>query len=243
MALEFEGKVAIVTGGSRGIGAAIVSKLAREGASVIIADVSPPSQETPRAQYIRTDVGKRDQVEAMFSRTLAELGRVDILVNNAAATVRKPMLDLEVADVAKTWDVIQWGTFHCSQLAARAMVKSGEGGSIIVISSVQAERPSALSTAYNGAKAAVNHMALTWAGELVKHRIRVNVIEPGWIDTPGEHILYTEEQLEEGARMLPMGRLGRPEEIAEAVAFVASGRASYMTGSILRVDGGILLPV
>jgi glucose 1-dehydrogenase len=242
--MEFEGKVAIVTGGSRGIGGAITVKLAQEGARVVIADIAPPTDETiqRRARFVAADVGNRGQVEALFAQTLAEFGRVDILVNNAAATVRKPLLELEVADVAKTWDVIQWGTFHCSQLAARDMVARGEGGSLIMISSVQAERPFPLSTAYNGAKAAVNHMALTWAGELVKHHIRVNVIEPGWIDTPGEHVLYTEEQLQEGARRLPMGRLGRPEEIAEAVAFLASSRGSYITGSILRVDGGILLP-
>lgn len=250
--MEFEGKVAIVTGGARGFGAAAASKLAQEGATVVLADVCEPSgaaevlsaiEASPgKARFIRTDVGKRDQVEAMFAAVLAEFGRVDILLNNAATTVRKPLLELEVADVAKTWDVIQWGTFHCSQLAARDMVARGEGGSILVISSVMAERPFPLSTAYNGAKAAVNHMAGTWAAELVKHRIRVNVIEPGWIDTPGEHILYTEEELQEGAKRLPMGRLGRPEEIAEAVVFLASSRASYITGTILRVDGGILLP-
>jgi len=138
--------------------------------------------------------------------------------------------------------VILWGTFHCSQFAARQMAASGRGGSIVMISSVHAERAFPRSTSYNGAKAAVNQMALTWAAELAPHRIRVNVIEPGWTDTPGERTFYTEEQIrEEGAR-LPLGRLGTPAEIARAARFLVSPDASYITGAILRVDGGIVLP-
>ncbi|MEO7652805.1 MAG: SDR family oxidoreductase, partial [Bryobacteraceae bacterium] len=126
--------------------------------------------------------------------------------------------------------------------AARQMVKQGTGGNIVVISSVHVERPFANSTAYNAAKAGVDRMARTWALELAPHGIRVNIIEPGWIDTTGERLHSTEEQRREGGRKLPMGRLGTPEEIAKAVAFVVSPNASYMTGSVLRVDGGFVLP-
>jgi len=152
-----------------------------------------------------------------------------------------PLVDLDVADVQKVWDVALWGVFHCSQLAARQMLKQGSG-SIVVISSVHAEKPFPNNTAYNGAKAAVNHMALTWAAELAKDNIRVNVIEPGWTDTPGERNYYTEEQILEEGRKLPLGRLGKPEEIAKAVRFLVSDEGAYITGSCLRVDGGILLP-
>lgn len=123
------------------------------------------------------------------------------------------------------------------------MVSQGQGGSIIVISSVHASRPYPLATEYNAAKAAVNQMAATWAAELARHRIRVNVIEPGWIDTPGEREFYSEEQIRQMGAKLPLGRLGKPEEIARGVLFLASEEdSSYVTGSCLRIDGGFVLP-
>ena len=121
------------------------------------------------------------------------------------------------------------------------MISQGSGGNIVVISSVLAHIPYVESSPYNGAKAAVNQMARTWALELAPHRIRVNTIEPGWIDTPGERAFATEEQLREEGAKLPLGRLGRPEEIAKAVAFLVSDDAAYITGSTLRVDGAITL--
>lgn len=139
--------------------------------------------------------------------------------------------------------MILWGAFHASQLAARQMVKQGEGGSIVMISSVHAYRPYPLSTAYNAAKAGLNHMAFTWAVELAAHRIRVNVIEPGWIDTPGERKYFSEEEIRERGKQLLLGRLGTPEEIAKGVAFLVSDEtASYVTGTRLRIDGGYVLP-
>jgi glucose 1-dehydrogenase len=249
--MTLSGKVAFVTGGARGIGQATAVELARCGANVVFCDICDPElaagtlsairQTGQSARYSRTSVADRPGLERLFQDIIDEFGRLDILVNNAAASIRKPLVDLEVADVQKVWDVALWGVFHCSQLAARQMIKQG-GGSIVVISSVHAVRPFPNSTAYNGAKAAVNHMALTWAAELAKNNIRVNVIEPGWIDTPGERTYYTEEQIREDGRKLPLGRLGKPEEIAAAVRFLVSDEALYITGSCMRVDGGILLP-
>ena len=138
----------------------------------------------------------RTQNETMIQETVERLGRLDIMVANAAFSVRKPFLELEVEDVEKTWGVSLWGVFHCCQLAARQMVKQG-GGSIAIVSSVHACRPYPLSTAYNGAKAAINHMAATWASELAQHKIRVNVLEPGWIDTPGERAYSSDDQIRE----------------------------------------------
>ena len=241
----------MVTGGARGIGQAVAVELARCGADVAFCDICDPElaadtlsaiRDTGQpARYFRTSVADRLGLERLFKDTLDEFGRLDILVNNAAVNIRKPLVELDVPDVERVWDVALWGVFHCSQLAARQMVKQG-GGSIVVISSVHAERPFPNSTAYNGAKAAVNHMALTWAAELAKDKIRVNVIEPGWIDTPGERTYYTEEQILEDGRKLALGRLGKPEEIASAVRYLVSDEAAYITGSCLRVDGGILLP-
>lgn len=241
-----EGKTAVVTGGARGIGQATCVELAKAGARIVFCDLAGDGDGTiaavreagSEARFVRASVADRAAMEALFD----SLDRVDVLVNNAAINIRKPLVDLDPEDVRKVWDVILWGTFHCSQLAARRMIRQGGGGSIVMISSVHAFRPFALSTSYNGAKAAVNHMAATWATELAPHRIRVNSIEPGWIDTPGERSFYTEEQIrEEGAR-LPWGRLGRPEEIARAVRFLATDESSYVTGTVLRVDGGIVLP-
>jgi glucose 1-dehydrogenase len=162
------------------------------------------------------------------------------LVNNAAINIRAPFLETQSADVERVWSVIVAGTFHCTQLAARAMVAQGGGGAVVMVSSVHAERGYANSTAYNGAKAAVNHMARTWAAELAPHRIRVNCVEPGWTDTPGERNFFTEEQIQEQGAKLPWGRLATPDEIASAISYLV--QAAYITGSVLKVDGGLTLP-
>lgn len=249
---EFSGRVALITGGARGIGRACAAELARAGADVAFCDrggaetasgtLADIAAAGRRGMYFQCDIADRSQVDAMFAALVREWGRLDVLVNNAAFSIRKPLIDLEVDDVRKTWDVCLWGAFHCAQLAARQMVKQGEGGAIVSISSVHAWRPFARSTAYNAAKAGLNAMTGTWAVELAPHRIRVNAIEPGWIDTPGERSFYTEEQLAAEGAKLPLGRLGNPEEIAKAVRYLASSDASYVTGTILKVDGGITLP-
>lgn len=249
--MSLDGRVAIITGAGRGIGQAIAEELARAGSHIAFCDVcdeaaagdtlSRIAKAGRQGMFVQADVSDRAAVEKMFADVLARFGHIDILVNNAARNIRKPLIDLDVSDVKVVWDVALWGVFHFSQLAARQMVKQ-KAGNIVVISSVHAERAFANSTAYNGAKAAVNQMALTWATELAPHGVRVNIVEPGWTDTPGERAFFTEQELQEGGRKLPLGRLGRPQEIASAVRFLVSDQASYMTGSCVRVDGGILLP-
>jgi glucose 1-dehydrogenase len=246
------GKVALVTGSSRGIGRAIAIELANHGANVAVNALTHCEEGLEvvhqiealggKAVLVQADVSDRQQDEQMFANTIRQFGRLDILVNNAASSIRKPLLELEVSDVEKTWGVCLWGVFHCSQLAARQMVQLGQGGNIVNISSVHAFRPFPSSTAYNGAKAAINHMAATWAVELASHGIRVNTIEPGWIDTPGERRYATEEQIKEGGQRLLLKRLGTPEEIAKGVRFLVSDDASYITGTCLRIDGGFVLP-
>jgi len=229
--MGIEQRVAVVTGGSRGIGLATVRELLAEGWAVINADLEAGGE----GQFVRTDVSDRASVERLF----AGLERVDALVNNAARNIRAPFLETAVADVEKVWAVSLWGVFHCTQLAARRMT---EGGSIVMVSSVHAERAYANSTAYNGAKAAVNQMARTWAHELAPRRIRVNCVESGWTDRPGERAFFSEEQIREQGTRLPWGRLAEPVEIARAVSYLVSERASYVTGSVLKVDGGLTLP-
>jgi len=251
--VKLANKVAIVTGSGRGIGRAAALELARNGADVVVNDL--PRSETAeavvreiqglgrRALFFPGDVADRQRDQEMIDTAVRELGRVDILVNNAAFSARGAFLDLEPAEVERTWGVILWGAFHASQFAARQMVKQGEGGSIVMISSVHAYRPYALSTAYNAAKAGLNHMARTWAVELAGHRIRVNVIEPGWIDTPGERKFLSDDEIRERGKALLMRRLGTPEEIAKGVLYPVSPEdSSYVTGTCLRIDGGYVLP-
>jgi len=247
-----EGKVALVTGAARGIGRACVLEMARRGAGVAINDVRFIDEAESVAREVRAmskraivaqgDVSDRQAMDALVNRTVEELGRLDILVANAGRNVRKPFLEMEPQDMEETLAVTLWGTFHVSQLAARQMVRQGRGGSIVFISSVHAVLAIPGSAAYNAAKAGINHLARTMAAELTPHSVRVNTIEPGWIDTPGERAAFGEQQLREAGAQLPLGRMGTADEIARGAAFLASDEASYITGSTLRIDGGYALP-
>ncbi len=228
---SLEGRVAIVSGGARGIGQATALELARRGADVAVCDLAAAKKTVAgveghgvRGLAHCMDVADRKAAERLFNVVEERFGRIDIVVNNAAQTVRKPLVELEAADLEKTWGSTVWGVFHFSQLAARRMIARGEGGNIVSISSVLAHIPHLNSSPYNGAKAAVNQMTRTWALELAPYRIRVNAIEPGWIDTPGERSFATEEELRAGGAGLPLGRLGSAEDIAKAVGVLCLGR-------------------
>jgi glucose 1-dehydrogenase len=253
-----EGKVALVTGAAQGIGQGIALCLAEEGADVVINDLPPggggsTGQETAEAialmgrqalmQY--ADVSDREQVAAMFAAGVAHFGHIDIVVANAAQSVRELIVEAQWEHVLRTLEVVQFGVFHTCQMAAQQMVvQTGQGrpgGKIIIIGSLLAEIPMPTSAAYNMGKAAVNHLGRTLAAELTPYRINVNVINPGWIDTPGERKFATEEEIQAGAGQLPWGRLGTPRDIGRAAVFLASDDADYITGSTLRVDGGFAL--
>jgi len=248
---RLDGRVALVTGASRGIGRGCALCMAEEGADVLVnyrshadeaqAVVAAIEQMGCRAIAFQADVSDRAQVEAMVQAAVQQLGRLDIVVANAAHSIRKGVLETSWDDVLHTLSVSQFGVFHTCQFGVQHMVKQGQGGKVIIISSIHAEIPAARSSAYNMSKAAINHFAMTLANEMTRHRINVNVINPGWIDTPGERAFATDEQIAKAAKRMPWGRLGTERDIGRTVVFLASEDADYITGSTLRVDGGFMV--
>jgi glucose 1-dehydrogenase len=243
-------KVALVTGAARGIGRGIALCLAEEGAEVVVNDLPQVPELSSvveeitclgrRALAFEADVGDRGQVQEMIQSSLTHFGRLDIAVANAAYSVRQATVEARWEDVQRILAVSQLGVFHTCQFAAQHMVARKQGGKIIVIGSIQSELPVPKSAAYNMAKAAINHLVATMAGELAPHHININVINPGWIDTPGERQFTSEEELRRGARRIPWGRLGTPRDIGRCAVFLASEDADYITGARIRIDGGYM---
>ena len=248
--IELAGKVALITGASRGIGRAIAIEMAQVGADVVInyhshqdeaEEVAEIVQHSGRCALVyQADVSDREAVASMVKATVDTLGRLDVLVSNAYYSKREPFLELSIEAIERTWAVTLWGAFHAAQLSARQMVDQGDGGAICFVSSVLAHVPMPTSLPYNTAKSGINQMSRTIANEMTAHKIRSNVIEPGWIDTPGERQYASEDESRIEGEKLPWGRLGTPEEIAKVVCFLASDLAAYLTGQIVRVDGGML---
>jgi glucose 1-dehydrogenase len=249
--MRLVGKKALVTGAARGIGRGCALELARAGADVAVNDRQPSPQLEAvvaeilalgrQATLVPGDAFDRAGCEGIVAAALAALGRIDILVSNPALSRRGDFLDYD----PQTFDLVLRGTlyggFHMGQLVARHMVERGGGGKMLFISSVHAEEPYVRSVAYNAAKSGLNHLARTIAAELLPHRINVNLIEPGWIDTPGEHEVFGDEYIQREGAKLPWGRLGTPEDIGRAAVFLCSADADYITGVALPVDGGFLL--
>jgi len=248
------GKVALVTGGGQGIGKGIALSLAKAGADILINDLpgSSAADETVaeiqalgrQARFWPADISDREAVAAIIAGAVAHFGKVDIVVANAAFSLREPVLEAKWENVQRTIEVAQFGVFHTCQLGAQQIARQPlngpSRGKIIITCSIHEEHAFANSAAYNMAKAAIAHLGRTMAGELAKERINVNVINPGWIDTPGERRHFGEEAIAEGGKRIPWGRIGQPEDIGKAAAFLASDDAEYITGTVLRVDGGFV---
>ena len=254
MSMKLEGKVAIVTGGAKGIGAAICRRYAKEGARVAVADIlideaaALAGELGAGAFAVDLDVASRPAIEAALDQVVATAGRVDILVNNAAIFDIAPFLEITEASFDRQFAINVKGLLLVSQAVAAQMVKQGQGGKIVNFASQAGRRGEALVAVYCASKAAVISLTQSMGLALIRHRINVNAIAPGVIDTPMwdqvDALFARYEGLQPGEKKrqvgaaVPFGRMGRPEDIVGAAVFLASADADYIVAQTLNVDGG-----
>lgn len=235
---DLKGKTAIVTGGAMGIGFGIVRRLAEAGANVVIADL----EEKRGYFFIKTDVSSEKDVKNLIQRTIKKFGSLDIMVNNAGIFPSKPVMDMDLEFWEKTIHVNLRSIFLCCREAARVMKN---GASIINIGSIDSLHPSMTGlAAYDASKHGLWGFTKNFALEMAP-KIRVNVIAPGGINTEGVANMMKgadmKQVIKDFAARVPLGRFGEPDDIAKAALFLAGDASSYMTGSIVVVDGGVLL--
>jgi len=249
-----EQRVALVTGSSRGIGRAIAVKLAADGCHVVVN--YPSEQDGPadtlaairakggEATAIRADISQVSQINDMFAAVKSDLGRLDILVNNAGVSTFEPFFDITEAIWDHMHSVNLRGAFFCSQQAARLMIERGEGGRIVSISSISAHVGGVMEVAYCPTKSGIRSLMHSLCLVLGPHGITCNSVSPGTISTDAvaRQMSLAPAGLEERyMARIPLGRLGKPAEVAAAVAFLASPEASYINGAEILVDGGVLV--
>lgn len=241
--MKLDGRIAIVTGGAGGIGQGVVKKLAKEGAKVIVADVIKPSLPE-MAAFIKTDVRKSSEVNAMVESVLRDFGKIDILVNCAGGAAREKAT-LFKDSLEETWDfVIELnlkGTRNCCRAVIGPMMQR-RYGKIVNIASTSATGAHPTMSDYAAAKAGVIAFTRVLALEAISYGINANCVSPGPTDTPPGRKFATPEVIEQRGRSTGFGRLGRPEEIANAVAFLASDEASFITGQNYGVCGMANIP-
>ena len=246
------GLAALVTGAARGIGRGCALELARAGADVAVVDVQHIGEAAGvvseieglgrRAAFWQADAGDRARMAQVVAEAAERFGRLDVAVANAGVSVRQEFLEITPEGLETTLRPTMYGVLWTLQAAGRRMASQEplpgreSRGKLIAIASIHAEHPFKRSGSYNMAKAGVVHLLMTAAAELAERKINVNVIHPGWIDTPGERQHATEQELTEAAQKLPWKRLGRPEEIGRAAAFLAGPGGDFISGSVLRVD-------
>jgi 3-oxoacyl-[acyl-carrier protein] reductase len=246
--LKLTGKVALVTGAAQGIGRAIALLLARNGADIVVSDINlEKAEETakeiraigPKATAVKVDVSNLSDVERMVEAIIEKLAKIDILVNNAGITRDKLILRMTEDDWDAVLGVNLKGTFNCTKTVVRHMAKQ-RSGKIVNIASVVGEMGNAGQANYSASKAGVIGLTKTIAREYAQRGINVNAIAPGYIETPMTDAL-PEKAKEELKKLIPMERLGKPEDVAEAVLYLVCEESSYITGQVLNVNGGIYM--
>jgi glucose 1-dehydrogenase len=249
--MRLKDKVALITGASSGIGAGVAARFAAEGARVAVnyRPGSPKDREAAEAAVksyatkslaVEADVAKRDHVDAMIERVVSELGRIDICLNNAGIEIRRAFLETTDDEWNRVLGVNLYGSFVTSQVAARAMVAQGGGGRLLFMSSVHEDIPFPSYTSYCASKGAIRMMMRNMAMELAPHAITVNNIAPGAIATPiNQSVLDDPIAYKNAVSEIPLGRFGKPEDVAAVAVFLASDEAAYVTGSTYYVDGGL----
>jgi D-sorbitol dehydrogenase (acceptor) len=252
--MRLRDKVAIVTGGARGIGAAICERYAQEGARVVVADILAADAQALAARLgggafgLALDVTRQDSIDAMVAEVVRQAGRIDVLVNNAAIFDMAPLLEITRENYARQFAVNVEGLLFTLQAVAWRMVEQGQGGKIINFSSQAGRRGEALVAVYCASKAAVISITQSAGLALARHRINVNAIAPGVVDTPMwdhvdaqfakyENLPIGEKKRQVGAAV-PYGRMGKPEDMAGMAAFLASSDADYVVAQTYNVDGG-----
>jgi len=240
--MKLQDKVAVITGGASGIGAATARLFVQEGAKVVLVDLNEEKGKAFEAElkaqnaeaiFVKANITSEEEVQNIYKETIATFGKVDIVFNNAGIGRVTPTEELEYAEWRNTVNVDLDGVFLVARDAIRAMLKSG-GGTIVNTASMYGWVGSPGSAAYNAAKGGVINLTRSLALEYATKNIRVNALAPGFIDTP----IIPEESKEILKTMTPMQRLGQAEEMAKAVLFMASDDSSFMTGNVLTVDGG-----
>lgn len=245
--MRLSSQVALVTGGASGIARAVAVRFALEGAAVMVADASERGGMKTveqieatggKARFAKLDVSQKEDVTSVVKRTVEELGDLHILFNGAGILTYGTVLETTDDVWAKMISINLTGTFMCSRAALAHMVTKGCGAIINVASTTGSHDACAHAAAYVSSKGGVTLLTRSMAIDYAKHGIRVNAICPGPTDTPMLRNALTTDELEAFAKTFPMGRLGRPEEIAGAALFLASEDASFVTGAVLHVDGG-----
>jgi len=249
--MTLKGKVAIVTGGNSGIGRAVVLGLAEHGANVVIDYVSDEQATTDLEEKVRAlgdqvigvkaDVSKVDDLRMLVARAVDAFGRLDIMVNNAGIETRTSVLDTTEEQYQKVLDINLKSAFFGTQLAAEQMIKQGEGGRIINMTSVHEDWPMPGNTPYCLSKGGMRMLTRTAGVELAPHNVLVVGVGPGAVDTPiNKATVDDPAALQKLDSAIPIGRLAKPEEIANVVAFIAGAGSSYLTATTIFADGGIM---
>jgi glucose 1-dehydrogenase len=249
--MRLQNKVAIVTGSASGIGQAIAVRFAKEGAAVVVDYIGAPdvpsATEKQIARFggksiaVAADVSKPDEVQKLIDRTIAAFGRLDIVVNNAGVEKKFAFVDYPLGELQRILTINLVGPFLVSQAAARQMIKQGQGGRLINISSIHEDLPMPTNAAYCASKGGLRMLARTIAVELAKDRITVNNIGPGAVFTPIDADVEAKPEMEKALMAeIPLNRWGKPEEIAGLAVYLASDEAAYVTGSTYFIDGGML---